>query len=315
MCMFVLTVSTAELKNIKEAMVDSAWIEAMQEELILAKGYAQEEGIDFEESFATVARLEAVRIFVAYAAHKSFPIYQMDVKTTFLNGLLKEEVYHASRSWYDELSNLLMSKGFTKGDKFSQLDVKRSVTALHCHLKKSVRGVIVVVLKTFRVITCSIHRMKEILSGVKHQTGSAVGDSLNLPDHRYKRLCYSLILAESNSLPLAHAQTTKTYYKHQDSRIKKAQEFKTKTLANSDIQDLPLRYQVYRERLLASFQDDAKYEHVGQDTRSQDGNDDKDKQGKYLKISELKINSKENDKGSRSKITNHEGRSLQHDKD
>ncbi|GKG18560.1 retrovirus-related pol polyprotein from transposon TNT 1-94, partial [Tanacetum coccineum] len=52
------------------------------------KGYAQEEGIDFEESFA-------VRIFVAYAAHKSFPIYQMDVKTAFLNGPLKEEVYVA----------------------------------------------------------------------------------------------------------------------------------------------------------------------------------------------------------------------------
>ncbi|GJY21802.1 retrovirus-related pol polyprotein from transposon TNT 1-94 [Tanacetum coccineum] len=52
------------------------------------KGYAQEEGIDFEESFAPVARLEAVRIFVAHAAHKSFPIYQMDVKTAFLNGPL-----------------------------------------------------------------------------------------------------------------------------------------------------------------------------------------------------------------------------------
>ncbi|GJV22930.1 retrovirus-related pol polyprotein from transposon TNT 1-94 [Tanacetum coccineum] len=60
-----------------------------------AKGYAQEEGVDFEESFAPVARLEAVRIFVAHAAHKSFPIYQMDVKTAFLNGPLKEEVYVA----------------------------------------------------------------------------------------------------------------------------------------------------------------------------------------------------------------------------
>ncbi|GJW52161.1 retrovirus-related pol polyprotein from transposon TNT 1-94 [Tanacetum coccineum] len=138
MCMFALTVSTAEPKNIKEAMDDSAWIEAMQEELhqfdrlhvwelidkpfgknviklkwlwknkkdedqtvirnkarLVAKGYAQEEGIDFEESFAPVACLEAVRIFVAYAAHKSFPIYQMDIKTEFLNGPLKEEVYVA----------------------------------------------------------------------------------------------------------------------------------------------------------------------------------------------------------------------------
>ncbi|GJZ84901.1 retrovirus-related pol polyprotein from transposon TNT 1-94 [Tanacetum coccineum] len=106
------------------------------------KGYAQEEGIDFKESFALVARLEAVRIFVAYDAHKSFPIYQMDVKTTFLNGLLKEEVYvaqpdgfvdpghpekvyrlrkalyglkQAPRAWYDELLHFLMSKSFTKG--------------------------------------------------------------------------------------------------------------------------------------------------------------------------------------------------------
>ncbi|GJR37559.1 gag-pol polyprotein [Tanacetum coccineum] len=95
-------------------MADSAWIEAMQDELyqfyrlqdedqtvirnkarLVAKGYAQEEGIDFKESFAPVARLEAVWIFVAYAAHKYFPTYQMDVKTAFLNGLLNEEVYVA----------------------------------------------------------------------------------------------------------------------------------------------------------------------------------------------------------------------------
>ncbi|GKA37621.1 retrovirus-related pol polyprotein from transposon TNT 1-94 [Tanacetum coccineum] len=161
MCMFALTVSTAEPKNIKEAMVDSTWIGAMQEELhqfdilqdenqivirnkarLVAKGYAQEEGNNFKESFAPVARLEAFWIFVAYAAHKSFPIYQMDVKTAFLNGSLKDEVYvaqpdgfvdpdhpekvyclrkalyglkQAPRAGYDKLSNFLMSKGFTKG--------------------------------------------------------------------------------------------------------------------------------------------------------------------------------------------------------
>ncbi|GJW68989.1 retrovirus-related pol polyprotein from transposon TNT 1-94, partial [Tanacetum coccineum] len=60
---------------------------------LVAKGYGQEEGIDFEESFAPVARLEAVRIFVAYAAQKNFFIYQMDVKTKFLNGPLKVEVF------------------------------------------------------------------------------------------------------------------------------------------------------------------------------------------------------------------------------
>nr|GFC28110.1 retrovirus-related Pol polyprotein from transposon TNT 1-94 [Tanacetum cinerariifolium] len=107
-----------------------------------AKGYAQKEGVDFEESFAPVARLEAVRLFIAYAAHKSFTIYHMDVKTAFLYGPLKEEVYvnqpygfvdpyhpnkvyrlkkalyglkQAPRAWYDKLTKFLLSKGFTKG--------------------------------------------------------------------------------------------------------------------------------------------------------------------------------------------------------
>nr|GEZ03481.1 retrovirus-related Pol polyprotein from transposon TNT 1-94 [Tanacetum cinerariifolium] len=60
---------------------------------LVGKGYAQKEGVDFEESFAPVARLEAVRLFIAYAAHKSFTVYQMDIKTSFLYGTLKEEVY------------------------------------------------------------------------------------------------------------------------------------------------------------------------------------------------------------------------------
>ncbi|GKB47248.1 retrovirus-related pol polyprotein from transposon TNT 1-94 [Tanacetum coccineum] len=146
-------------------MADSAWIESMQEELHQfdrldvwelvdrplcknvinlqkSKGYAQKEGIDFEESFAPVARLEAVRLFIAYAAHKSFTVYQMDIKTTFHYGPLKEEVYvnqpdrfvdpyhldkvyrlkkalyglkQVPKEWYDELSNFLVSKGFSKG--------------------------------------------------------------------------------------------------------------------------------------------------------------------------------------------------------
>ncbi|GKF29405.1 hypothetical protein Tco_0095747 [Tanacetum coccineum] len=93
----------------------------------------------------------------------------------------------------------------------------------------------------------------------------------------------------------------------------KAQELKTKTSAQTLIYKIFLqRYQVYLQgRLLASFQDDAKYEHVGQDTRSQGGKDDQDKQGKDLKISDIKTKSKDNDKGSRSKITKHEGTSLQ----
>ncbi|GJQ98973.1 retrovirus-related pol polyprotein from transposon TNT 1-94 [Tanacetum coccineum] len=60
---------------------------------LVVRGYRQEEGIDFEESFAPVARMEAIRIFLAYAAHKSFIVFQMDVKTAFLHGSLKEDVY------------------------------------------------------------------------------------------------------------------------------------------------------------------------------------------------------------------------------
>jgi hypothetical protein len=60
---------------------------------LVCKGYAQVEGRDFDETFATVAILEAIRMFLAYSCHKNFKVYQMDVKSTFLNGDLEEEVY------------------------------------------------------------------------------------------------------------------------------------------------------------------------------------------------------------------------------
>ncbi|GJZ53629.1 retrovirus-related pol polyprotein from transposon TNT 1-94 [Tanacetum coccineum] len=104
-------------------MTESSWIDAMQEEIhefqrlevktdefsrvlkniarLVAQGFRQEEGIDFEESFASVARIEAIYIFVANAAHKNMTIYQMDVKTAFLNSKLKEET-HIEKSKPDE---------------------------------------------------------------------------------------------------------------------------------------------------------------------------------------------------------------------
>nr|GFA00877.1 retrovirus-related Pol polyprotein from transposon TNT 1-94 [Tanacetum cinerariifolium]GFA67896.1 retrovirus-related Pol polyprotein from transposon TNT 1-94 [Tanacetum cinerariifolium] len=60
---------------------------------IVAVGYSQQEGIDYDETFAPVARIEAIRLFLAYAAHKDFTVFQMDVKTAFLNRILKDEVY------------------------------------------------------------------------------------------------------------------------------------------------------------------------------------------------------------------------------
>nr|GEX20470.1 hypothetical protein [Tanacetum cinerariifolium] len=93
MCMYALTVSAMESKNVKEAMTDPAWIESMQEELLQFKRLDVWEGIYFEESFAPVARMEAIRIFLAFVAHKWFTVFQMDVKTAFLHGTLKEDVY------------------------------------------------------------------------------------------------------------------------------------------------------------------------------------------------------------------------------
>nr|GFC37957.1 retrovirus-related Pol polyprotein from transposon TNT 1-94 [Tanacetum cinerariifolium] len=60
---------------------------------LVARGYLQEEGIDFEESFALVARLDAILIFLAFAAHMNMIVYKMDVKTAFLNAIMREEVY------------------------------------------------------------------------------------------------------------------------------------------------------------------------------------------------------------------------------
>ncbi|GJU51588.1 retrovirus-related pol polyprotein from transposon TNT 1-94 [Tanacetum coccineum] len=434
---------------------------------LVACGYRQEEGIDFEESFAPVARFDAIRIFLAYADHMNMIVYQMDVKTAFLNGILHEEVYvsqldgfvdqdnpdhvyklkkalyglkQAHHAWYDLLSKFLLSREFSKGTVDPTLFIRRqgkdillisqspsgiflnqSKYALES-LKKygmessdhvdtpmmekskldedpqgkavdpthyrgmvgtlmyltakslntneepligdsGIQRILLFALTAYadadhagcqdtrrsksgsmqllgdRLVSWSSKRQKSVaissteaeyiaLSGCYAQVlwmrsqltdyglrfnkipmycdnkrasgewserfdtsaGNPVKEillKLNLHDHRilkdggevrprpmdksinprpirplYKRRCCSLIPAESNSLPHAHTQATKTYYKHQDSRIKKAQELNTKTSANSDIQDLPKSYQDYQDndcqgRLLASFQDDA----------------------------------------------------------
>ncbi|GJS53732.1 retrovirus-related pol polyprotein from transposon TNT 1-94 [Tanacetum coccineum] len=119
---------------------------------LVACGYRQEEGIDFKESFALVARLDAIQIFLAYAAHMNMIVYQMDLKTAFLNGILREEVYvnqpdvfvdqdnpnhiyklkkalyglkKAPRAWYDLLLKFLLSQEFSKGTVDPSLFIRR----------------------------------------------------------------------------------------------------------------------------------------------------------------------------------------------
>ncbi|KAL8109280.1 hypothetical protein AgCh_025395 [Apium graveolens] len=107
---------------------------------LVAKGYSQEEGMDYDETFAPVIRLEAIIIFLTFAAHSNFKVYQINMKSAFLNGELEEEVYvqqnpgfediefpnfvyrllkalymlkQAPRAWYDTLSEFLIKNGFT----------------------------------------------------------------------------------------------------------------------------------------------------------------------------------------------------------
>nr|GEU99540.1 hypothetical protein [Tanacetum cinerariifolium] len=121
---------------------------------LVVRGYHQEEGIDFEESFTLVARIEAIKIFLAYAVHKLFTVFQMDVKTAFLHGTLKEDVYvcqlkgfidtdhpshvfklnealyglkQAPRAWYDELSTFLLQNHFFKDTTDPTLFIRRFV--------------------------------------------------------------------------------------------------------------------------------------------------------------------------------------------
>ena len=112
---------------------------------LVAQGYTQIEGIDFEKTFAPIARLEGIPITLAFASNKNFKHFQMDVKSTFLNSFIEEEVYveqppgfvdpihpnfvfkldkalyglkQAPRAWYDRLSTFLLSNGFIKGSRY-----------------------------------------------------------------------------------------------------------------------------------------------------------------------------------------------------
>ncbi|GJT40068.1 putative ribonuclease H-like domain-containing protein [Tanacetum coccineum] len=158
--------------KIAQALDGKSWVEAMQEELLqfkiqkkdergivvrnkarlVAQGYKQEEGIDYDEVFAPVARIEAIRLFMTYALFMNFVVYQMDVKSAFLYGTIEEEVYvsqplgfvdpefpekvykvekalyclhRAPRAWYETLSTYLLDNGFYRGQIDKTLFIKR----------------------------------------------------------------------------------------------------------------------------------------------------------------------------------------------
>ena len=119
---------------------------------LVAQGYSQMEGVDYNETFALVARIESIRILLALACQLNFKLYQMDVKIAFLNRLLKEDVHvaqpkgfidphfldhiqylkkalyglkQAPRAWYDRLTQYLVSHGFTRGKTYQTLFIKK----------------------------------------------------------------------------------------------------------------------------------------------------------------------------------------------
>ncbi|GKE78939.1 putative ribonuclease H-like domain-containing protein [Tanacetum coccineum] len=150
-CLFAYFLSQEEPKKVIQALKDPSWIEVYRNKKdergimiknktrLVAQGYTQEEGIDYDEVFALVARIEAIRLFLAYASFKDFVVYQMDVKSAFLYGKIEEEVYvyqppgfqdpdfpdkvykvekalyglhQALRAWYETLSTYLLDNGF-----------------------------------------------------------------------------------------------------------------------------------------------------------------------------------------------------------
>nr|GEV93827.1 hypothetical protein [Tanacetum cinerariifolium] len=148
-------VKEQEPKRVHKSLKDPSWIEAIQEELLqfkMQKGHTQEEGIDYEEVFDPVARIEAIRLFLAYASFMGFMVYQMDVKSAFLYETIEEEVYvcqplrfedpnypdkvykvvkalyglhQAPRAWYETLANYLLENGFQRGKIDQTLFIKK----------------------------------------------------------------------------------------------------------------------------------------------------------------------------------------------
>nr|GEV63342.1 hypothetical protein [Tanacetum cinerariifolium] len=265
MCIYELTVSTMEPRNVKEDMNDPAWIDLMQEELLqlkrldvwvlvhapdnikpltlnwlfknkhdeentiirnksrlVVRGYHQEEGIDFEESFTPVARMEAIRIFLAYVAHKSFIVFQMDVKTAFLHGSLKEDMYvcqtegfisadhpshvyklkkalyglkQAPRVWYDKLSKFLLQDYFFKGTIDPMWFIRR--------FKNNILGsnYVLEILKKYEMETCDpVGTSMEIKDKLDLDKNETLVDAM-----KYRSMIGALLYLTSSRTDIIHA--------------------------------------------------------------------------------------------------------------
>ncbi|GJS14841.1 putative ribonuclease H-like domain-containing protein [Tanacetum coccineum] len=163
-CLFACFLSQEEPKTISQALQDESWVEAMQEELLqfkLQKVWVlvdlpygkKEEGINYDDVFAHVTRIEEIRLFLAFASYMGFTVYQMDVKSAFLYGTIEEEVYvhqppgfidpahpnkvykvikalyglhQAPRAWFETLSSFLLENGFRRGTIDKTLFIKKN---------------------------------------------------------------------------------------------------------------------------------------------------------------------------------------------
>nr|GEX60687.1 hypothetical protein [Tanacetum cinerariifolium] len=174
-CMFACFLSQEEPKRVHQALKDlsTKWVLRNKKDergivvrnkaQLVAQGHIQEEGIDYEEVFAPVARIEVIRLFLAYTSFMGFMVYQMDVKSAFLYGTIEEEVYvcqplgfedpdypekvykvvkvlyglhQAPRAWYEALANYLLENGFQRGKIDQTLFIKRQKASTPIDTKK-----------------------------------------------------------------------------------------------------------------------------------------------------------------------------------
>jgi hypothetical protein len=191
-------VSSIEPYRVEDALRDSDWVQAMQEELnnftrnevwhlvprpnqnvvdtkwvfrnkqdehsvvtrnkarLVAKGYSQVEGLDFGETFAPVARLESIRILLAYATYHGFKLYQMDVKSVFLNGPIKEEVYVEQPPGFEDSEYLTMfissQRRFMGSSKPQEHGMNACETFLSLMASKSAKRILLSLLKLLQMI-------------------------------------------------------------------------------------------------------------------------------------------------------------------